>query len=140
MWSWKNLFGSRCFSSPGYKDCFTDTRLPVDSSSIQIDGKQKIFRVVKTFVLVCYCLALNVFMAYVMRIGANSLSYGVVTVLLVSFVYFIHLYKCEKVDVDNGNMRTIRSFFYVLSIFYIMVMLMCFCSLLISSERKSLNT
>lgn len=137
MWNWKSLLGSRCFSW-SYKDCFSDSRL-VESSSVQIDGKQKIFRVVKAFVLVCYCLAVNGLMAYTMRVGANSLAYGLAVFLLVSFVYFVHLYKCEKVDMDSGKLQTIRSFFYALSMIYIMIMLMCFCSLLISSERKTLN-
>lgn len=138
MWNWKNLLGSRCFSW-GYKDCFSDTRL-VESSTVPIDGKQKIFRVVKAFVLVSYCLAVNGLMAYIMRVGANSLAYGLAVFLLVSLVYFVHLYKCEKVDVDSGKLQIIRSFFYAFSMIYIMIMLMCFCSLLISSaERKTLQ-
>lgn len=130
MWSWKSIFGGRCFSS-NYKDCFPDPRMV--ETSVQIEGKQRIVRVVKAFVLICYCLALNGFMAYVMRVGLDSLFYTVAVVLLVSLVYFVHLYMCEKVDVDGGKMRTIRSLLYAFSIIYIMVMLMCLCSLLLSS-------
>lgn len=133
MWSLKTLFENRCFSS-SYKDHLSDSR-SVESAT-PIDGKERIYSVVKAFVLICYCLALNCFMAYVMRFGVNHSSYGVAAFLLVSLVYFLYLYKCEKVEVDSGKLQTVRSFFYAFSVIYIMVMLMCVSSLLLINEKS----
>ena len=134
MWSLKGFFSSRCFTSAAAcKDCFPDARLV--EASVQIEGKQRIVKVVKAFVLICFCLALNGLMAYTKRYGVNSFSYGIVIITLVSLGYFLHLYFCEKVDVDSGKLRTIRSFFYALAILYIMIMLMCFGSFLLENER-----
>ena len=138
MWSFKAFLVSRCFSSANScKDCFPDPR----TIEGQIEDKQRIFRVVKAFVLIFYCLALNVFMAYTKHYGINSVSYGVVIISLLSLVYFVHLYFCERVDVDTGKFRTVRSFFYALAILYIMIMLLCFASflLLTESDKNSLN-
>lgn len=137
MWSLKGFFTSRCFSSASNcKDCFPDARLV--EASVQIEGKQRILRIVKAFVLICYCLALNGFMAYMKRYGVSSVSYGIIIISLVSLVYFLHLYFCEKVDVDTGKLRTIRSFFYAFAILYIMIMLMCFGSLLLESKNDKI--
>jgi magnesium-transporting ATPase (P-type) len=100
-----------------------------------MEGKQRILRYVKAFVLIFYCLALNGFMAYIKHYGVNSVSYGVAIISLISLVYFIHLYFCERVDVETGKVRTVRSFFYALAILYIMIMLLCFTSFLLLTER-----
>jgi magnesium-transporting ATPase (P-type) len=132
MWNLKGFLNSRCFTSASScKDCFPDPR----TIEAQIEGKQRILRFVKAFVLIFYCLALNGFMAYMKHYGVNSVSYGIVIISLISLVYFIHLYFCERVDVETGKLRTVRSFFYALAILYIMIMFLCFTSFLLLTER-----
>ena len=132
MWSLKGFLVSRCFNSASScKDCFLDPR----TIEAQMEGKQRILRYVKAFVLIFYCLALNGFMAYIKHYGVNSVSYGVAIISLISLVYFIHLYFCERVDVETGKVRTVRSFFYALAILYIMIMLLCFTSFLLLTEK-----
>lgn len=134
MWSLKGFVSSRCFSTAsGCKDCFPDPR----TIEAQMEGKQRIVRVVKAFVLIFYCLALNGFMAYMKHYGVNSVSYVIMAISLTSLVYFIHLYFCEKVDVETGKLRTVRSFFYALAILYIMIMLLCFTGFLLLTERDT---
>ena len=63
------------------------------------------------------------------------MSYGVIIISLISLVYFIHLYFHERVDVETGKLRTVRSFFYALAILYIMIMFLCFSSFLLLTEK-----
>ena len=63
------------------------------------------------------------------------MSYGVIIISLISLVYFIHLYFHERVDVETGKLRTVRSFFYALAILYIMIMFLCFASFLLLTEK-----
>ena len=132
MWSLKNFLSSRCFTSASCcKDCFPDPR----SIEAPMEGKQRILRYVKVFVVMFYCLALNGFMAYTKHYGVSSMSYGIIIISLISLVYFIHLYFHERVDVEAGKLRTVRSFFYALAILYIMIMFLCFASFLLLTER-----
>lgn len=138
MWSIKGLFQSRCFKpASACKDYFPDPR----TLEAQIESKQKILRVVKAFVLIAYCLVLNGFMAYMKYYGVNSVSYGIAIISIISLVCLVHLYFCERVDVDTGKLRTVRSVFYALAILYIMIMLLCFASFLLLTEadKKSLE-
>jgi magnesium-transporting ATPase (P-type) len=132
MWSLKGFFSSRCFTSAnGCKDYFPDPR----SIESPMEGKQRILRYVKIFVLILYCMALNAFMAYMKHYGVNSMAYGIIIISLLSLVYFIHLFFQERVDVETGKLRTVRSFFYALAILYIMIMFLCFTSFLLLTEK-----
>lgn len=132
MWSLKGFPLTKCLAfASGCKERFSEAK----NTDERIERRQRIVQTAKAIILICYCLALNIFLGYIKHYGLNSFSHGLLVISLLSLIYILHLLLSEKVDVDSGKMRTVRAFFYTIAILYMLIMFMCFASFLVLTEK-----